>query len=29
MKLTTASGLKSEIFVPITPKPVWTELKNL
>ncbi|AND83559.1 D-proline reductase (dithiol) protein PrdB [Clostridium tyrobutyricum] len=28
MKLTTASGLKSEIFVPITPKPVWTELKK-
>lgn len=24
MKLTTAVGLKSEIFVPVTPKAVWT-----
>jgi D-proline reductase (dithiol) PrdB len=26
MNLTTAKGLKSEIFVPITPQPVWTPL---
>lgn len=26
MKLTTAIGLKSEIFVPVTPKPVFTPL---
>ncbi len=26
MPLTTAKGLKSEIFVPITPPPVWTPL---
>ncbi|MDF2878951.1 MAG: prdB [Clostridia bacterium] len=26
MKLTTAIGMKSEIFVPITPPPVWTPL---
>lgn len=26
MKLTTAQGLKSEIFVPITPPAVWTPL---
>jgi D-proline reductase (dithiol) PrdB len=28
MKLTTAYGLKSEIFVPNTPPPVWTPLKK-
>jgi D-proline reductase (dithiol) PrdB len=28
MKLTTAIGLKSEIFVPTTPPPVWTPLKK-
>lgn len=28
MNLTTASGLKSEIYVPITPPPVWTPLKK-
>ncbi|MFT8362783.1 MAG: D-proline reductase (dithiol) protein PrdB [Sporolactobacillus sp.] len=26
MPLTTVRGLQSEIYVPITPKPVWTEL---
>ena len=26
MKLTTATGLKSEIYVPITPPPVWTPM---
>ena len=26
MELTTATGLKSEIFVPITPEAVWTSL---
>lgn len=26
MSLTTIRGLKSEIFVPITPSPVWTSL---
>jgi len=26
MKLTTAQGLQSEIFVPVTPEPVWTPL---
>jgi D-proline reductase (dithiol) PrdB len=26
MSLTTATGLQSEIFVPITPPPVWTPL---
>ncbi len=26
MKLTTAFGLKSEIYVPVTPPPVWTPL---
>jgi D-proline reductase (dithiol) PrdB len=26
MQLTTATGLKSEIFVPITPEAVWTPL---
>lgn len=26
MKLTYAEGLTSEIFVPLTPKPVWTPL---
>ena len=33
MKLTTVKGLQSEIFVPITPDPVWTpvtkELKDM
>ena len=24
MSLTTVKGLQSEIFVPITPPPVWT-----
>jgi D-proline reductase (dithiol) PrdB len=28
MRLTTAEGLKSEIFVPSTPKPVWTALNK-
>ena len=28
MKLTTAAGLKSEVFVPVTPPPVWTPLKK-
>ncbi len=28
MKLTTVQGLQSEIFVPITPKPVWTPVKK-
>lgn len=28
MKLTTAEGLKSEIFVPVTPSAVWTSLKK-
>lgn len=28
MNLTTVQGLKSEIFVPITPPPVWTPLKK-
>ncbi|GHU49313.1 D-proline reductase (dithiol) protein PrdB [Clostridia bacterium] len=28
MKLTTVMGLKSEIFVPVTPPPVWTPLKK-
>lgn len=28
MQLTTAPGLRSEIYVPITPKPVWTPLKK-
>ncbi|MDR0424610.1 MAG: D-proline reductase (dithiol) protein PrdB [Clostridiales Family XIII bacterium] len=28
MKLTTVTGLRSEIFVPITPPPVWTPLKK-
>jgi D-proline reductase (dithiol) PrdB len=28
MKLTTVAGLKSEIFVPVTPPPVWTPLKK-
>lgn len=28
MKLTTAQGLKSEIFVPITPPAVWTPLNK-
>ena len=26
--LTTIEGMQSEIFVPITPKPVFTELKK-
>ncbi|GAA6123866.1 D-proline reductase (dithiol) protein PrdB [Bifidobacterium psychraerophilum] len=26
MQLTTAPGMRSEIYVPITPKPVWTPL---
>jgi D-proline reductase (dithiol) PrdB len=33
MSLSTVEGLQSEIFVPITPKPVWTpvtkELKDM
>ena len=33
MSLTTVQGLQSEIFVPITPPPVWTpvtkELKDM
>ncbi|MDR0425193.1 MAG: D-proline reductase (dithiol) protein PrdB [Clostridiales Family XIII bacterium] len=28
MKLTTATGLKSEVFAPVTPPPVWTPLKK-
>lgn len=28
MNLTTAAGLKSEIYVPLTPPPVWTPLKK-
>jgi D-proline reductase (dithiol) PrdB len=28
MKLTTVNGLRSEIFVPVTPPPVWTPLKK-
>ncbi|WP_353948425.1 D-proline reductase (dithiol) protein PrdB [Sporolactobacillus sp. Y61] len=28
MTLTVARGIKSEIFVPITPKPVWTDLNK-
>lgn len=28
MKLTIVEGLQSEIFVPVTPEPVWTELKK-
>lgn len=28
MNLTTKEGLRSEIFVPVTPKPVFTELKK-
>jgi D-proline reductase (dithiol) PrdB len=28
MKLTTAVGLRSEVFVPVTPPPVWTPLKK-
>lgn len=28
MSLTTVEGMRSEIFVPITPKPVFTELKK-
>ena len=28
MKLTTVGGMQSEIFVPITPKPIFTELKK-
>ena len=28
MKLTTVEGMQSEIFVPVTPKPVFTELKK-
>ena len=28
MNLTTIEGMQSEIFVPITPKPVFTELKK-
>jgi D-proline reductase (dithiol) PrdB len=28
MKLTTVNGLRSEIFVPLTPPPVWTPLKK-
>ena len=27
-KLTTVPGLQSEIFVPITPDPVWAEVKK-
>ena len=29
MKLTTVEGMQSEIFVPITLKPIFTELKKL
>lgn len=28
MRLTTVEGMRSEIFAPITPQPVWTELKK-
>ncbi|MFT8318137.1 MAG: D-proline reductase (dithiol) protein PrdB [Sporolactobacillus sp.] len=28
MQLTTAKNMRSEIFVPLTPPPVWTELKK-
>ena len=28
MKLTTVAGMQSEIFVPVTPAPVFTELKK-
>ena len=28
MKLTTVEGMTSEIFVPVTPDPVFTELKK-
>ncbi|MGN0755221.1 MAG: D-proline reductase (dithiol) protein PrdB [Aristaeellaceae bacterium] len=28
MKLTTVEGMQSEIFVPVTPPPVFTELKK-
>lgn len=28
MNLTIVQGLQSEIFVPITPSPVWTEVKK-
>lgn len=28
MSFTTIEGLKSEIFVPVTPLPVWTDLKK-
>lgn len=28
MNLTTAKGMKSEIYVPITPEPVWTPLEK-
>ncbi|TQI66944.1 D-proline reductase (dithiol) protein PrdB [Clostridium sp. KNHs216] len=28
MKLTVVEGMQSEIFVPITPNPVWSELKK-
>ena len=28
MKLTTVEGMQSEIFVPITLKPIFTELKK-
>lgn len=28
MKLTVVEGMQSEIFVPITPEPVWTPLKK-
>ena len=28
MKLTVKEGMQSEIFVPLTPKPVFTELKK-
>ena len=28
MKLTTKQGMQSEIFVPVTPKPIFTELKK-
>ncbi|WP_444658429.1 D-proline reductase (dithiol) protein PrdB [Caproiciproducens sp. R2] len=28
MKLTVVEGMQSEIFVPVTPSPVWSELKK-
>ena len=28
MRLTTVEGMQSEIFVPVTPVPVFTELKK-